>query len=397
MLLKNTLDQKLDEVSNLIKPLARPWLSWLFLNPSIKLLLETTTVEAAYGRNQKRLRPFPSETVATPEVDSMPPFEPSFKYLEGPDYTTHDIFTTVLEGVFYDPGNGIVLTKSRKILAESLFPNMDQITIFGAFLNKDFVLRKFFQKPVKVIPGYSSVYQGLPNGYYHKIIDLVPRCYLLNQPEYTNLDEIKLLYAEPLAEVEKLMVPRLVPSNVRLTCLPPGKLYYLEKLILPTFLTQFGAGYLPAPYIKKIRDEFLPKRPSTRKNRIYISRAKSANQLKKRHILNEEELFGALSKFGFERYQLENYTLEEKIELFYDAETVVGAYGGGLTHILFSDKVNVLELQVMELMQTYYYYLAKSLRHNFRYLCSDKLNNRENFSVDVSKVVQILGEWHSPI
>jgi capsular polysaccharide biosynthesis protein len=322
----------------------------------------------------------------------MPPFDAPFKYLEAETYTTHDIFTTVLEGVLYDPGNGIVLTQSRKILAESLYPHMDLITIYGAFFNKPFLRRKFFGKPAEVISGYSSIYQGLPNGYYHKLIDLTPRCYLLNQPEYADLNEIKLLYAEPLAEAEKVLIPKLVPANVHLTRLVPGELYYLEKLILPTFMTQFGSGYLPKPYVEKLRQEVFPQRPSKRQHRIYISRAKSASGLKKRHILNEDELLSALNRFGFEKFQLEDYSLEEKIEIFYDAETVVGAYGGGLTHILFSDKVNVLELQVMAKMQTYYYYLAKSLGHNFNFICADKSNNRENFSVDTSAVIRVLEE-----
>ena len=390
---KKTISQKIEEISNSIKPIVRPGYSWLVLNPAIKLFLGATTVEQEYGSSHKKLR-LQRETVSTPEVKIMPPFDDPFKYLEGETYTTHDIFSTVVEGVLYEPGNGIVLTKSRQILAESMYPNMDRITIAGALLNKNFVLKKFFEKPVETISGYSSIYQGLPNGYYHKFIDLVPRCFLLNHPEYADIEEIKLLQAEPLAEAETLLVPKLIPSNIRLTRLTPGRLYYLEKLILPTFLTQFGSGYLPSSYIEKLRSVCLPQRPSKRNRRIYISRAKSASGLKKRHILNEQELFDALNKFGFERYYLEDYTLEEKIELFYDAETVVGAYGGGITHILFSDKVNVLELQIMAKMQTYYYYLAKSLGHNFQFICSDKSNNRENFSVDVSKVVQILNEWH---
>lgn len=388
------IHRAVDRASNLIKPLIRPWYSQLVLNPSVKLLLETITVDQAYGPNHPK-HYLPQETVATPEVKIMPPFDDPFAYLAGETYTAQNIYSTVVENVLFEPGNGVVLTPSRQILAESIYPHIDLITMAGAFLNKNFVRRKFSEAPVETIPGYSSIYQGLPNGYYHKIIDLVPRCFLLNDPAYAQIDEIKLLYAEPLAEVETLMVPQLVPANVKQVKLEPGRLYRLEKLILPTFLTQFGCGYLPAAYIQKIRETFLPHRPSKRCHRIYISRAKSASSQKKRHILNEPELFAALEKFGFKRYCLEDYSLTEKIELFYDAETVVGAYGGGLTHILFSEKVNVLELQIMAKMQTYYYYLNKALGHNFQFICADKANNRENFTVDVAKVTQILEAWHS--
>ncbi len=390
------IHQVVGGITNSVKPLIRPWINHFLLSPAIKVLLSQTTVEKEYGPDHIK-RYLEAETISTPETASMPPFDESFAYLEGDTYTTHDMYSSIVEDVLFEPGNGVVMTASRKIFSESLYPHMDPITVAGGFFNKNFIRRKFFDAPIEKISGYSSLYQGLPNGYYHKIIDLVPRCFLLNHPDYAQLDEIKLLYAEPLAEVEKLMVPRIVPDNVKRVCLQSGRLYHLEKLILPTFLTQFGSGYLPAAYLQKLRETFLPQRPSKQSHRIYVSRRQSAGNQKKRHILNESELFAELEKFGFQRYCLEDYSLEEKIELFYDAETVVGAYGGGLTHVLFSDKVNVLELQVMKKMQTYYYYISKALGQNFRSVYADKANNRENFSVNIPKVLEILEEWHPEV
>lgn len=389
MKLNSVIKQTTNNFSNLVKPYIRPWYNKL-LNPATKLLLETTTIAQEYGNDYPKFRLFPSETVSTPEVQQMPGFDEPFKYLEKDYYTTPDIYTTVLEGVLFEPGNGVVLTSSRKIIAESLYPQMDTITLASAIFNKDFILRRLFEKPIEVIAGYSSIYQGLPNGYYHRIVDLIPRCYLLNQSEYRDIEEIKLLYTEPLSEAESFIIPKIIPNNVKRTSLIPGRLYYLDKLILPTYLTQFGSGYLPFSYIEKLRKELFPKRERQQKNRIYISREKSANNLKKRHILNEWELIRLLKKFGFKVYQLEEYSLLEKIELFYDAEIVVGAHGGGLTHILFSENIKILELQLMAKMQTYYYYLAKSLGHSFHCLHFNKLNNRENFTVDIYQVNQTL-------
>jgi hypothetical protein len=390
-----SLTNPIEPLLNVAKPVIRPLLEQLLFDPLIKTLLQTTTVEREYGAAYEKHRFFPPETIPTPEIKHMPPFDDPFRYLEGESYTSHDIYTSVLEDVLVEPSNGVVLTQSRKILAESLYPHMDTITMKGALLNKGFIRRKFFEQPVQTLSGYSSIYQGLPNGYYHKFIDLIPRAFLLHHPSYRAIDQINLLYTQPFSETESLLLPGLIPDNVQLTQMESHKLYRVEKLILPTFLTQFGSGYLPAPFIAKLRETFLPKRPSKQNHRIYISRAKSANALKKRHILNEEELFDALKSLGFERYELEDFSLQEKIELFYDAETVVGAYGGGLTHILFSDKINVLELQVMAKTQTYYYYLAKCLGHPYRFWYSNKGNNRENFTVDVNEVMTTLREWHS--
>ncbi|KAI9133966.1 DUF563 domain-containing protein [Acaryochloris sp. CCMEE 5410] len=382
-----------ETISNALKPIIRPLFSWAVLKPAIAYLLPRQTVAQAFGKDHPKHRRFPPETIATPEIKDMPPFDGPFAYLESETYTTHDIFSTILEDVLVEPGNGIVLTSSRKVIAESMYPQMDDITIYGALLNKSFIRRRLFEEPVQEISGYASIYQGLPNGYYHKFIDLVPRCSLLSQPEYADIDNIQLLYSDPVSETETLLVPKLIPDNVTLTKLEPSQLYRVEKLILPTFLTQFGSGYLPQAYIQQLRQAIFPKRPSTRNKRIYISRAQSAKGLKKRHIVNEAELIAALKPLGFEIYELEDFSLEEKVELFYDAEIVVGAYGGGITHVLFSESVKILELQVMAKTQTYYYYLAKALGHDYRFWFSDKANNRENFEVDVSQVLQLLEGW----
>lgn len=393
MVLNTSTGNAAESISNALKPIVRPVFSWLVLKPAIAVLLPRQTVAQAFGRDHPKHRRFPPETIATPEVKDMPPFDAPFQYLESETYTTHDIYSTVLEGVYVEPGNGIVLSPSRKVIAESMYPRMDDITIYGALLNKNFIKRRMFEEPVQEISGYASIYQGLPNGYYHKFIDLVPRCSLLSQPEYAGIDNIQLLYADPVAETESLLVPKLIPNNVTLTKLQPGQLYQVEKLILPTFLTQFGSGYLPQAYIQQLRQAVWPQRPSTKNKRIYISRAQSASGVKKRHIVNEQELIDALKPLGFEIYELENYSLQEKIDLFYDAEIVVGAYGGGLTHILFSDSVKVLELQVMAKTQTYYYYMAKALGHDYRFWFSNKANNRENFTVDIDETLRLLEDW----
>nr|MDJ0702088.1 hypothetical protein [Leptolyngbyaceae cyanobacterium MO_188.B28] len=81
-----SVSQQVEAISNSLKPIVRPGYSWLVLNPAIKFLLGTTTVEKEYGRHHKILR-LPPETIPTPEVKSMPTFDAPFKYLEGETYT----------------------------------------------------------------------------------------------------------------------------------------------------------------------------------------------------------------------------------------------------------------------------------------------------------------------
>lgn len=85
------------------------------------------------------------------------------------------------------------------------------------------------------------------------------------------------------------------------------------------------------------------KKPFPKK--IYVSRRTHLNSDKsnigtdytsKRKMVNEDELVNYLSQKGFSEVFTENYSTEDKILMFANAEHVVGAVGGGLCNVLFS-------------------------------------------------------------
>lgn len=351
-----------------------------------KILLKETTLEAAYGEQLQKLHPIPPETVSTPEVKQLPPFIKGLRHLQKDTYTTPDIFTTVLEGVFYSPRYNVILTRSREILLESVIPNTHY-----PLSHCDWSL--LLQRNVEPIAGVCSLFRGSPYDYTHAIYENIPRVFLLNQPAYSRLEEIKILYPhEPaLYDVERFLLPKIAPPNAKLTPVLNDRLYYIEKLIFPSFLSRKGACYLPKPYLETLRATVLPQRPSRQLHRIFISRVKRATSAKKRHLLNEEELFEALQPFGFRRYVLEDMSMEEKVELFYDAETVVGAPGGGLAHILFSHQANVIALYPSRRdFWPYTYYFCKSLGHDLRYWFADEPSLYSNFTANIPDVLELL-------
>jgi capsular polysaccharide biosynthesis protein len=82
---------------------------------------------------------------------------------------------------------------------------------------------------------------------------------------------------------------------------------------------------------------------------------------------NRDELMAAISQLGFEKYVLEDLTPEEQIELFYDADVVVGTHGAGLTNLLFSPHTRVLELFPRDFVEPHYLFMCKSLGHMYRF------------------------------
>lgn len=86
---------------------------------------------------------------------------------------------------------------------------------------------------------------------------------------------------------------------------------------------------------------------------IYICRSKSHlcegnkrdNNIKRRHILNENELVEDLEQLGFKAIYFEDYTVAEKIQIFNNAKCVVAPQSGGMVFSLFASKdTNIIEI-----------------------------------------------------
>lgn len=85
---------------------------------------------------------------------------------------------------------------------------------------------------------------------------------------------------------------------------------------------------------------------------IYITRKNShilnpGNEgISRRQVLNEYEIIPELEKLGFKFIQLEDYSLEEKIKLFYKSRIIISPNSGGLTMSLFANK----KTKIIEIM-----------------------------------------------
>jgi len=359
--------------------------------------------------NAEKLYPVKPETVGTPEVKQIN-FVKFCEAIHSDNYSIPAIYTAHLNQVIYYPKYELIFTESGKVLKDTkLFNNLkpNQILDFLKTFNIKLSNLLPFVSKQKKISGVCSIIRqfGRQNNYYHTLVDVIPKLYLLNQAGYKNIDEIKLLFSSEPTAVEYFMISKLAPKNINITVVEnPDRLYSLEQLIFPTCLTRTACGYLPSVYLSYFRDRVLPKRESKKINRIFISRAKSNS----RRMINEDELFEALKAYGFKRYFLEHLSIEEQIELFYDADYVIGTHGAGMTNMIFSYPIKVLEIFPNEYFQTHYYYLAKSLGHTYRYchgygvgaggekksMRKDDIWSlrRADFKVNVSEVVERLLE-----
>jgi len=117
---------------------------------------------------------------------------------------------------------------------------------------------------------------------------------------------------------------------------------------------------IPADQLRDFRERVLQPfgGPGEGHKRIYIKRT-GAGGVKERH---EVERFLAVQ--GFEHVQLEHLSHEQQLKLFQEAAYVVGAHGGGLSNLVFSNPgVKVLELMPDDEFNPRFWTLANKLGH----------------------------------
>lgn len=120
----------------------------------------------------------------------------------------------------------------------------------------------------------------------------------------------------------------------------PSRSFYqipTPKHTMHSHYTPLCGVYSPTWLTEYYRDKFLPLVNKSTVNhdrqRIFISRKDSGSGL--RPMLNEDDVFALFETRGFKKYFLAELTFLQQVELFSNAEIVVGANGAGLYNMLF--------------------------------------------------------------
>jgi hypothetical protein len=158
-----------------------------------------------------------------------------------------------------------------------------------------------------------------------------------------------------------------------------------------------GDGY---DYIKSIFN--IPYSDDEKKfnKKFYLSRSKSHllrgneffNNVKKRQIINESDLCDELKKHGFEILFLEDLSVEDKIKLFRNAETIVSPNSGGLLFSIFSDNSKIVEINVSNPTQisNQYHSICDHFKIPYYKYVSDKIDSDDNMELNIDDFINFL-------
>lgn len=130
---------------------------------------------------------------------------------------------------------------------------------------------------------------------------------------------------------------------------------------------KWSLDFLNNIYPKEIKDT--PKK-------IYISRRDSP----RRNIFNEDELIPIIKEKGFEIVVMSDFkTLQDQINLFYNADYVFSCHGAGLANLIFcKPNTKVLEVFNPNYLNPMYYVLSRLYHLNYSWIFGEDLNNGVN-------------------
>ena len=330
------------------------------------------------GRVGKIMELMPAESADTPEILDMR-LIPAAEHVRR---AVHDIPAVT----------ACIMKDMRYIACEERERNLllcDRRRIIFEYCNSMDSARDFPWLPVisadngEYIEGKWTALRSVSNNHGHTLLDNIPRVTALTLAGLEPSGEINLLVAGELGSFEKFLLERLLPSGLKIRHLQPRKLYTIDEYVLISNPRQkrFG-GYLSSWYREYFRQRVLPDRPGRRNRRIYISRENAGM----RRVLNEDDVLALLGEYGFIKYNLEEMTPEDEVDLFYDAEAVAGPAGSGMFNVMFSQNIKLLDIYPTNFIRPETYFMCKSLGHDYTCLYSGKGGFSDDFHADLGEI-----------
>ena len=265
----------------------------------------------------------------------------------------------ILEGRLYTDrihDTGIIL--DNKIIDEPSFQLRYKLgsKIYNSKISENIVFEKGtprFQKKIngKVLSLLTG--GGGNDNYWHWLFDVLPRLNLASQ--YINIKDIDFFLLPSLARAfQKETLDHLnIPIKKRLSSeefrhIKTKELIVTDHPVLITGDATYDIQNIPVWIIKWLKSSFINlNEKNNKKSKIYINRKNSKYDLAtNRLIKNEDEIEKYLIDNNFISINLNNLRFIDQVNLFYNANCVVGLHGAGFANTVFcKEKTKVIELR----------------------------------------------------
>ncbi len=178
------------------------------------------------------------------------------------------------------------------------------------------------------------IFLGGHSNYGHWFVDFLPKFYLIEQFEH--LKNLPIIVGE-LKEFHKESIAILgIDKNHPIIESPKDKglFYKFKKVFIPS-RPPYGVvkDFLRKKFVKQIPQK-------QKRRRLYLSRKAQTRS----RVYNEDEISLFLQKMGFEVIFPERLSIRETVEIFSQAEIIVGSMGAQVTNMAFTDKCAMILL-----------------------------------------------------
>lgn len=172
--------------------------------------------------------------------------------------------------------------------------------------------------------------------YYHWLVDVLPRIAMIRSTGFDGP-----VYVDNSMPFQRETIECVWPG-MRIVDARSNPMVTADRLIVPVHQVHRD-GVFPDWIVKLLRERVLglsARETETRRpagaypRRIYVIR----NQSARRCVANESELRDKLTAYGFSCLAMEDMSVGEQAQHFFNAEVIVAPHGGGLTNLVFARK-----------------------------------------------------------
>lgn len=202
--------------------------------------------------------------------------------------------------------------------------------------------------------------------YYHWLLDCLPRLlWLESQP---TLRQLPIVTGPALSASAREMLDLLGLQQARLIPLRYDEALQAAEAFFSSSFSQ--DMFLHPAAIDWLVNRLGTKQSTQHKRRLLISR----NDAGGRRLDNEAEVFELLEKHGFERVLASALSVRQQIDLFSQAEIIVGPHGAGLVNALFAPEgAIVIDIQNVRQTVPFFQTLTRQRKQSFVAVAGDPI------------------------
>ena len=190
------------------------------------------------------------------------------------------------------------------------------------------------------------------NNYWHWIFDVLPKIGILEklnlekQPDFFLLPSLSRNYQKESLDSLGILSKKLLDGE-NFKHLTSNNILTVDHPNVFNNNASESITNMPMWIIDWLRKNFINDNNTDTQffKKIYIDRNKEKNN-QHRKIINSEEVSELLKSFGYESITLSEYTFQDQVKIFKNADNIVGLHGAGFANIVFSKPgTRLLEIQ----------------------------------------------------